>query len=139
MEASDAAGGDSGFSVEHLQLAVVYALAVVPLALAYGAGFVLLWQAGAERWLRVFAPVGRMALSNYLSHSLFYAAIFTGLGLGLMGRLTPLTIYAIGLAIFAWQLSSSRLWLQRFLFGPMEWLWRSLTYGRRMPFLRSGR
>ncbi|HEY0327008.1 MAG TPA: DUF418 domain-containing protein [Allosphingosinicella sp.] len=102
----------------------------VPLALAYAAGFVLLWPR-AKALLGLLAWPGRMALTNYLMHSLIGIALFYGIGLGLVGRVPPAGIYLIAVAIFAGQVLLSRLWLARFDQGPMERLWRRLTYGAR--------
>ena len=108
-------------------------LGTVPLALAYAAAFVLLWPR-ARPMLGLLAWPGRMALSNYLMHSLLGIALFYGIGLGLVGRVPPAGFYLIAAAIFAAQVLFSRLWLARFDQGPMEGLWRRLTYGaRRQP------
>ena len=103
-------------------------LGTVPLALAYAAAFVLLWDR-ARPILRVFVWPGRMALTNYLSHSLLGIILFYGIGFGLIGRLGPAGFYGIAVAIFAGQILFSRWWLARFGQGPMERLWRRLTYG----------
>jgi uncharacterized protein len=124
-------------SMDGLQVTVLYAFAVVPMALAYASGFVLLWQAGGERLLRHFAPVGRMALTNYLSQTIICITIFYGIGFGMIGRFAPWQVVATALAIYTGQWLFSRWWLGRYAFGPMEWLWRSLSYRRRMPMLRS--
>ena len=108
---------------------LAYAAGVVPLGLAFAAAFALAWPA-AGRALGIFAPVGRMALTNYLSHSILGTAIFFGIGLGLIGKLGPAGFYGVALAIFAWQMLSSRWWLSRFAQGPVEHLWRLGTYGR---------
>lgn len=112
------------------------AVGVAPLGLAYAAGFALLWRHGA-RWLAIFTPAGRMALTNYLIQSVAGIAIFYGVGLGLAGRLPPVQWLAVGLAVYTAQLAVSALWLSRFRFGPLEWLWRCVTYGRLFP-LRIG-
>jgi uncharacterized protein len=112
---------------------VSYALGVVPLALAYASGFVLLWT--DPRWqgrLTVLAPMGRMALTNYLMQTIIAIAIFYGIGLG-WGHTSMVVIEAVAVAVFTTQVLWSHWWLRRFQFGPMEWLWRSLTYGRAMP------
>ncbi len=124
-------------SMQGFQNTVLYAFAVVPMALAYASGFVLLWQAGGERLLRHFAPVGRMALTNYLSQTILCIAIFYGIGFGMVGRFAPWQVVTTALTIYTGQWLFSRWWLSRYAFGPMEWLWRSLTYRRRMPMLRS--
>lgn len=102
----------------------------VPLALAYAAGFALLWPR-AEPLLRLFVAPGRMALTNYLMQTLIGILIFYGIGFGLVGRVPPLGIYAIAVAIFAAQTVFSHWWLGRHEQGPMERLWRLGTYGRR--------
>ncbi|WP_375767973.1 DUF418 domain-containing protein [Archangium gephyra] len=104
------------------------------LAAVYVAGFALLFQ--RERWRRVMqvlAPVGRMALTNYLLQSVVSLCIYDGWGLGLIGKLPPSRCVALSLAVFALQVPFSHAWLSRFRFGPAEWLWRSLTYGRAQP------
>ena len=92
-----------------------------------------LWQALRSR----LAAVGRMALSNYLLHSLLCLFIFTGAGFGLVGELERWVLYLIVFAIWALQLWLSPWWLARYRYGPAEWLWRSLTYGARQRFLAS--
>lgn len=101
----------------------------VPLALAYAAAFVLAWP-GARSVLRHFVPVGRMALTNYLTHSIVGVIFFYGIGFGLAGTLQPLSFYAAALLIFSCQLLFSRWWLSRHEQGPAEALWRLATYGR---------
>lgn len=103
-------------------------IGTVPLALAYAAAFVLVWP-GARRRLRHFAPVGRMALTNYLTHSVVGLVFFYGIGFGLAGALRPLSFYGVALLIFGAQLLFSRWWLARHEQGPAEALWRFATYG----------
>lgn len=82
------------------------------------------------------AAVGRMALSNYLMHSFICAVIFTGLGFGLVGEFERIELYGIVIGIWLFQLWLSPLWLSKFKFGPVEWLWRLLTYGKVPSFKR---
>ena len=112
------------------QTSVPSLFGTVPLAFAYAAGFVLLWQK-AEPALRLLVAPGRMALTNYLSQTLIGILIFYGIGFGLVGHVPPLLIYAIAIAIFAFQTAFSHWWLSRHEQGPMERLWRVATYGRR--------
>jgi uncharacterized protein len=79
---------------------------------------------------RSMSAVGRMALTNYLMHSVICAIIFTGLGFGLVGELSRASLYLVVFAIWGFQLLLSPWWLKRYHFGPVEWLWRGLTYGR---------
>jgi uncharacterized protein len=80
------------------------------------------------------AAVGRMALTNYLSQSVICNTIFMGFGWGLVAELERSEIYIIVVGIWAFQLILSSLVLRRFRYGPVEWLWRSLTYGKKQPF-----
>lgn len=113
----------------------LYPYSVVLLAVGYGAGM-MLWLhstdgSRAPRLTRWLASGGRMALTNYLSQSVIFSLLFYGFGFGLFGKLGPAAAASIGLTVFAAQLAASNSWLARFRFGPAEWLWRSLTYGRR--------
>jgi len=85
--------------------------------------------AGVRRRL---AAVG-MALSNYLFHSVIASVLFLGWGLGLAGRFDYATQLLSVVAIWIVQLIVSPIWLQSFRFGPAEWLWRTVTYGRVQP------
>ncbi|MFZ1692275.1 MAG: DUF418 domain-containing protein [Flavobacteriales bacterium] len=110
-----------------------YALSVVPLAIAIASGFALLWR--SERWrkgLMLFAPMGRMALTNYLMQTIIAIALFYGIGLGWGSHVSAVAFEGIALGVFMVQVLWSRWWLARFQYGPFEWAWRSLTYGRVM-------
>ena len=92
------------------------------------------------RWLvKPFAPVGQMALSNYLTQSVAIILILTavGPGLGLAGKAGASTFVPLVLAFFSAQIVFSHLWMKFFAFGPAEWVWRSLTYGTRPRFIRT--
>lgn len=94
----------------------------------------LICKASLLRWLTArLAAVGRMALSNYLMQSILCTTLFEGWGLGLFGKLDRSQLLGVVLAIWLLQLTLSSLWLRYFRFGPMEWLWRSLTYWKRYP------
>ncbi|NNB95421.1 DUF418 domain-containing protein [Corallococcus exiguus] len=100
----------------------------------YAAAFALLFQ--KERWrkvLGVLTPAGRMALTLYLTQSVISIALYDGWGLGLVGHTPPSRTVLLCLGVFAAQVAFSHWWLARFRFGPVEWLWRSLTYGRLQP------
>lgn len=102
------------------------------LALGYVAAIALAIQNHSFRWLMTLAPVGRMALSNYLLQSLICTVLFYSYGLGLMAAdLGMLTQLGIVLAVFVAQLLFSRWYMARFAFGPMEWFWRAATYLRK--------
>jgi uncharacterized protein len=80
--------------------------------------------------LSSFAPVGRMALTLYLSQSLFGFFVFTGVGLSLFERFGRVELVVLALAVFATQMVFAHWWLRRFPMGPTEWLWRRLSYGK---------
>ena len=99
------------------------------LAIGYAASIGLLIVDG-RHWLTAFAPVGRMALTNYLTHSLVCVTLSYGFGFGLWWRTGAARAMAIAAAIILVQIPLSAWWLSRFRFGPVEWIWRRLTYGR---------
>jgi uncharacterized protein len=82
------------------------------------------------------AAVGRMALTNYIMHSVICAIIFTGIGFSLFGKLQRYELYYVVVSIWIFQLIISPIWLKYYRFGPLEWLWRSLTYKQIQPFKR---
>jgi uncharacterized protein len=85
---------------------------------------------------RRLAAVGRMAFTNYIMHSVLCTTIFYGHGFGLFGKVERVGQFAIVLVMWTVQLLLSPIWLRYFFFGPLEWLWRSLTYLRWEPFRR---
>lgn len=121
-------------------LSVLAELGTMLLACGYAAAVVLLLQRAAwRRVLLLLAPVGQMALTTYLMQSLLCTFLFYGWGLGLIGRVRASHLVPITLAVFVFQILFAHAWLARFRFGPLEWLWRSLTYGRLQPMGRGGR
>lgn len=84
-----------------------------------------------------FREVGTMSLTNYLTHTLFYVFIFSGLGLGLLGRMPLYLILPLTIGIYSLQVLFSRFWMQRYLYGPCEWVWRQFTYFKRLPITRT--
>jgi len=115
---------------------ITYAFGVPALALALVALVATLWQRApsshGRRLLASLAPVGRMALTNYLMQTVICVFIFYGYGFGQFGRFGATTATLIALAIFVFQILMSALWLKYFSYGPMEWIWRQLTYRRRL-------
>ena len=109
------------------------------LAYAYAAGVMLLaGLKGLQGLLVPFRDAGRMAFTNYLTQTLIMTFIFVGFpGLGLFGTVERSGQFLIVIAVWALQLVWSPLWLARYRFGPLEWLWRSLTYGRFQPMRKS--
>jgi uncharacterized protein len=113
-----------------------YVLSTPTLALGYVAGFTLLWSHGRRGLLAWAAPAGQMALTNYLMQTILQSIVFYGWGFGLIATMGLAAVLPIALALFALQVTYSRWWLARFRFGPVEWLWRSLTYGEAQPMRR---
>ena len=109
----------------------------VPVALGHVGALMLVYKAGVLTWLTSrLAAVGRMALTNYLTHSIICTTLFYGYGFGLFAHINRTGLAGIVLAIWIAQLLVSPIWLERFRFGPAEWLWRSLTYWKAQPMLR---
>lgn len=114
-----------------------YLLGVYPMGFAYAAGFSLLFNRFQEgRGWQILAKAGRMACTNYLSQSVFGVLIFYGIGFGLGARVGLLATEAIAAGVFAIQIAFSALWLKFFNYGPVEWVWRMLTYGRIIPMIK---
>lgn len=104
------------------------------MALAY----ISIWATLVERGVlsgltRVLANTGRMALTNYLGQTLICTTIFYWYGLGLFGSFNDVQRFGVVLAVYAVELAWSSWWLARFRFGPMEWLWRTITYWKLQP------
>jgi uncharacterized protein len=113
---------------------LVYAYGVPALALCYAAGLALLYpKQRYARILNIFAPYGRMALTNYLMQSVIACLIFMSYGFGLYGSVGPLYFTLMGLGILCFQIPFSIWWLKKYQYGPMEWVWRSLTYRKWQP------
>ena len=99
---------------------------------------VLIMLAQTDRFRRLLAPlalVGRMPLTNYLMHSVVFSLLFYGYGVGLFYRVGPALSLPIAFTLYAIQVVYSNWWMKRFRFGPMEWLWRTMTYGK-LPAMR---
>jgi uncharacterized protein len=110
----------------------------VLVSLGYVGAVMLICQRPTWHWLtRPLAAVGQMAFTNYLMQSLICTTIFYGHGFGHFGNFERVGQLAIVIAIWAFQLILSPIWLRYFRFGPAEWLWRTLTYGRIPAMIRS--
>jgi uncharacterized protein len=109
----------------------IYAVSVVPLALAYASAISLLYMRRREsRVFKTLAAPGRMALTNYIAQSAFGMAIFYGIGLGSGAKTGLVYVELTAAGVFLVQVALSNLWLRYFRYGPLEWGWRMLTYGR---------
>ena len=98
----------------------------------------LMYKSGWFKWIFwITRPVGQMAFTNYLMQSLLCAIYFFGIGFGMFGRLERYEIYYVVGAIWLIEIIWSHIWLRYFRFGPLEWLWRSLTYWKRQPMKKA--
>jgi uncharacterized protein len=105
--------------------------------LAYVGLLVLMTRYGLGWLTRRLAPVGRMAFTNYLTQTIIMTSLFyMPWGPALYGKVEPAPLWAIVGGVWLLQLIWSPLWLSRFEMGPLEWVWRCLTYGRRVPLLK---
>lgn len=118
----------------------LYTFSVFSMGFAYMAGLCLLYQrhSTARIW-RAFAAPGRMALSHYLFQTVSGMLLFYGIGLGLGTRLSLSYALLIALGVYLLGMLLSRLWIGHFRFGPVEWVWRMLTYGQYLPIRRDQR
>jgi len=116
-----------GISAPLLMLGYVSAIALLALRPAWG------------RRLQVLAPVGQMALTNYLLESIVCTLIFYGYGLALFGQVGSAWGIALSVVVYLLLIPFSHWWMKRFLYGPAEWLWRSLTYLKWQPMRRTTR
>ena len=117
----------------------LYAVSVVPFAFTYIAGICLLYMhsyKNVKPAFTLFAASGRMALTSYISQSVIGIVLFYGVGMGLGTSMGLVTIEFIAFGAFVLMVFLCRLWLRWFLFGPLEWIWRLLTYGRYFKILK---
>jgi uncharacterized protein len=115
----------------------IYAISVVPLSLAYTSGICLWFLKNKERKMfSILAPSGRMALTNYIAQSVFGIIIFYGTGFALGATTGLVWVELIAAGIFLFQALYSYIWLRYFQFGPLEWCWRMLTYGKRLKLMK---
>lgn len=127
------------FTGTYSPLAVGYSFAIGGPALMFVYLALLTLLLESDRWqqrLAFFGFAGRMALTNYLTQSVVCTLIFNAYGLGYFNELSLGISLAVVLVIFVLQMFFSRWWLARFRFGPLEWVWRSLTYGAAQPLRR---
>ena len=121
-----------GFGPATLAESVANTIGVPALSLFYATSLALIYLR-SEAWrarLRPFAAVGRTALTNYLLQSVICTTLYNSWGFGWFGRVSPLAGIAPTVAIYSVQVAASVWYMRRFAFGPVEWLWRILTYGR---------
>lgn len=110
---------------------LLYFISVYITSFGYISLFCLLylWASGGIIW-RLFSYPGRMALTNYIGQSVFGIIIFYGIGFGIGATTGLVWVEWIAFGVFVCEVILSQLWLRRFRFGPLEWIWRCLTYGK---------
>jgi uncharacterized protein len=115
---------------------LLFAYGATALSLGYASGIVMLSRnVRLRRLVQPLGPVGRLALSVYLTQTLAFTTLFYGYGFGQVFRLGPAAVTGYAVLIFALQVLVCGWWVRRYRFGPVEWLWRGLTYGR-LPAMR---
>jgi len=118
-------------------IGLIYPFQRILLVMAHVAAIILLYKSHFMQGLfRRLEAVGQMAFTNYIMHSVICTLIFFGYGLNYYAELEFYQLYYVVIGIWVLQLIVSPLWLRYFLYGPLEWVWRSLTYWRRQPFRR---
>lgn len=115
--------GLSGMDMVNLAMTIIY---ITLFAILYR-------KLKIEKWLAKLAPYGRMALTNYVLQSIFGTALLYGWGMGYLGELQNIYAFLIAFALIVMQVWVSKIWLQYFKYGPLEWLWRSLTFFKTFP------
>ena len=98
----------------------------------------LMYKSGLFKWLfALMRPVGQMAFTNYLMQSIMCGIFFYGIGFGYFGKLEYHQLFYVVGAVWIIEITWSHIWLRYFRFGPLEWLWRSLTYWKKQPFKKN--
>jgi len=143
MAAERVLAATTGYAVFRVQQAgpgvqfagdLLFTFGATALALGYAATLILAAQTPRGKAALVpLAAVGRLALTVYLTQTLIFTTLFYGYGFGQVFKLGPAAVTVCAMAIFAVQVVACQWWLRRFRFGPVEWLWRSLTYLKWQP------
>lgn len=108
---------------------LTYDLGRISLCLGHTGLILIVVKSGIFKWLQFrLAALGKMALTNYIMHSIICMFVFTGVGFGLFGKLQRFELLYVVFSIWIFQLIVSPIWLRYFQFGPLEWLWRNLSY-----------
>ena len=116
---------------------ILYTVSVFPLGLAYAAAFCLWYlQHKESRIFKILATPGQMALSNYIGQSLWGILIFYGIGFGLGSDMGLAYVLLVATGVYVIEIIFSLLWLRYCQFGPLEWIWRMLTYGKWLKLLK---
>ena len=127
---------DNDFSVVSFQNAgLTYLFGRIGVTVGHIGLLMIFCKLNILQFLRTsLAAVGRMALTNYIMHSVICAFVFYGIGFSLFGQLERYELYYVVFGIWAFQMIASPIWLKYYKYGPLEWLWRSLTYNKKQVF-----
>jgi uncharacterized protein len=107
------------------------------LAIGYASFFLWLAARGSiDRVVSVLTPIGRMAITCYLGQTLAFTLVFYSYGLGLYGQLSAWQCFALAVSVWTIEVLFAHAWMRTFTLGPVEWLWRSITYARLLPMRR---
>ena len=117
--------------------AFLYSIGVPALACGY-ASLIAMVHNSKPSVLKIFEPVGRMALTNYLLQTIISILLFYGIGFGLGTKINLIQAMLILILIFMFQIGFSWLWLKYFNYGPTEWIWRQMTYGKLLSIRKKG-
>lgn len=113
------------------------AISVVPMGLAYAATIYLRYdRSRIKKRLTPLANAGRMALTNYIGQSIAGMIIYYGIGLGLGASMGLIYVQLIAVGVFILQMVFNNMWLKYFRYGPLEWIWRMLTYGKVLKLMK---
>ncbi len=116
---------------------LIYDFQRILIMMAHVSVVILIYQKGyLIKLMTSLRAVGQLAFTNYVMHSVICTLVFFGYGLNQFGEWEYYQLYFLVLGIWVFQMIISPIWLKRYLFGPLEWLWRSLTYGHLQPFRR---
>ena len=128
---------EHGFTkIAYTQASITYDVSRLAMTTGHLGLLMLFLSSGTLSWFRrSMAAVGRMALTNYLTHSIVALVLFVFLGW--WGALERHQLYYIVFTVWAVQIIISPIWLKHFHFGPVEWVWRALTYGHKPPFRKT--
>jgi uncharacterized protein len=121
-------------------LGVDYDIGRLPITLGHIGLIGLLVQSGRlKNVVGLLACAGRMSLTNYIMQTVVSIFLFYGFGFALFGQLEAYELIYVCLAVWTFQITFSHVWLRYYRQGPLEWIWRSLIYGKRQPLLRESR
>lgn len=130
--------GFNEFETTKKTIVSYYQVARVLRSLGFFGLIMLLYKSGLFKWLfALLRPVGQMAFTNYLMQSFMCGLFFYGIGFNRFGELQRYELYMVVAVVWVIEIAWSHIWLKYFLFGPVEWIWRSLTYWKIQPMKRN--